>query len=278
MSTLGRRMITGSIFVVVMTAGIYGGAYTFIALFGLIATLSLWEFFGLTLDVKGKHGQIRRVMGILSGLLPFVLMAIQALNKSDSPDYFVHALPGLLLAFFIMMLFELSGKSETPLQNLAWLALGIIYIGAPFSLMLLISFSNDQGYEPNIMMGLLLLSWANDSGAYGIGSRFGKTPLAPRISPKKTWEGAIGGLFITIITMIICSFSMSVFTLTDWIVLSFIIVVLGSLGDLVESMFKRSLKVKDSGNLLPGHGGLLDRFDGLIFIMPFVTGYLYWIK
>lgn len=277
MSTLARRMITGSIFVAVMTAGIYGGAYTFLALFGLIAILSLWEFFGLSLDVKGNTGKIRQTLGVLAGMLPFVFMAIQMVLGKDTP-YILHGILGLLLAFFVLMLMELRGQSETPFHNLAYLALGVVYIGAPFALMVAISFPSGQGYQPNIMMGLLLLSWANDSGAYGIGSRIGKTPLAPHISPKKTWEGAIGGSVITLLTAIFCANYMPVFTFTDWIVLSVIVVVLGSLGDLVESLFKRSLQIKDSGTLLPGHGGLLDRFDGFIFIMPFVTAYLYWVK
>ncbi|MDZ4679069.1 MAG: phosphatidate cytidylyltransferase [Saprospiraceae bacterium] len=278
MSTLGRRMITGSIFVAVMTAGIYGGAYTFLGLFGLIATLSLWEFYGLALDVTGISGKVRRVLGVLTGLGPFLFMAIQVLLNKDTPYILGHGLLGLLLVFFVLMLLELRWQSESPFHNLAFLALGIVYIGTPFALMVAISFPNGETYQPNIMMGLLLLSWANDSGAYGIGSRIGKTQLAPHISPKKTWEGAIGGCIITLLAAILFANFIPGFTYTDWIVLSLIVVVLGSLGDLVESLFKRSLQIKDSGKLLPGHGGLLDRFDGLIFIVPFVSAYLFWIK
>jgi len=278
MSTLARRMITGSIFIVVMIAGIYGGPYTFLILFGLIATLSLWEFFGLALDVKGNTGKVKHVLGVLTGLIPFAFMAMQVLFSKDNPYIIVHGLLGLLLLFFVQMLFELKAQSEAPFHNLAYLALGIVYIGAPFALMAAIAFSFGQEYQPNTLMGLLLLSWANDSGAYGIGSRIGKTPLAPHISPKKTWEGAIGGCVITLLTAIICANFMTTYTYTDWIVLSVIVVVIGSLGDLVESLFKRSLQIKDSGKLLPGHGGLLDRFDGFIFMMPFVAAYLYWLK
>lgn len=278
MSTLGRRMITGSIFVTVMTAGIYGGPYTFLALFGVIATLSLWEFFGLALDVKGNAGKIRQVLSVLAGLIPFAFMSIQVLWGKDLPYNYAHGILALLLAFFVMMLLELNGQSESPFQNLAYLALGVLYLGAPFALMVAISFPSGSDYQPNVMMSLLLLSWANDSGAYGIGSRIGKTPLAPHISPKKTWEGAIGGSIITLLTTVLCANFMTNFEVADWIVLSVIVVILGSLGDLVESLFKRSLQIKDSGKLLPGHGGLLDRFDGFIFIMPFVSAYLFWIK
>lgn len=277
MSTLGRRMLTGIIFVTVMTAGIYVSAYTFIILFGLIAGLCLWEFLGLALDVQGRKGLFRRIMGTAIGLAPFIIIAGLCLNAAETPYIYAKGFSILFVAFFAMMLFELFAKSENPFRNIAYSALGLIYIGAPFAMMVLVSFQSGS-YLPNIMMSLLLLSWANDSGAYGVGSRFGKTPLAPHISPKKTWEGAIGGVVITIITALICSQYITEFSLVDWLVLSLIIVTLGSLGDLTESMFKRNMQVKDSGKLLPGHGGLLDRFDGLIFIMPFVSAYIYWIK
>jgi phosphatidate cytidylyltransferase len=125
---------------------------------------------------------------------------------------------------------------------------------------------------------LLLLTWMNDTGAYLVGSNFGRRMLFPRISPKKTWEGTIGGVVITFITAAsFCAFSGEL-RLFDWMVLAAFVSVFGTLGDLVESMLKRSVGVKDSGNLLPGHGGVLDRFDAFIFVLPFAAAYLLSIR
>ena len=120
--------------------------------------------------------------------------------------------------------------------------------------------------------------WATDIGAYFAGRKFGKNKLYPLVSPKKTWEGSIGGVVITILIAILMSFFFKECTMTQWIVLAIIVVIFGSIGDLVESMLKRSYSIKDSGTLLPGHGGFLDRFDAFIFLIPFATAYLLWIR
>ena len=120
------------------------------------------------------------------------------------------------------------------------------------------------------------MTWANDTGAYLIGSQIGRTKLFPRISPKKTWEGSAGGVLVTFLAGYLLSRIFSDISLVDWCVLAGIVSIFGSLGDLVESMLKRSLQIKDSGNLLPGHGGFLDRFDAFIFLLPFAAAYLLW--
>lgn len=120
--------------------------------------------------------------------------------------------------------------------------------------------------------------WTNDTGAYLAGRFFGKHKLFERISPKKTWEGSIGGGILTIGVAFILSVYFTNLDQTNWIVLAILVAVFGGLGDLVESMLKRSLNIKDSGNLLPGHGGILDRFDGLLLSIPFIYSYLYLIS
>ena len=133
-------------------------------------------------------------------------------------------------------------------------------------------------FHPNIIFGLLLLTWANDTGAYLIGSQIGRTKLFPRISPKKTWEGSLGGVLVAFMTAYLLSLFFKDLVLKDWLILAFLVSIFGSIGDLVESMLKRSLKIKDSGNLLPGHGGMLDRFDAFLFLLPFAAAYLLWIS
>ena len=122
------------------------------------------------------------------------------------------------------------------------------------------------------------MNWVNDSGAYVVGSLIGKTPLYPRISPNKTWEGTLGGVFFCLVTGYIFSLYYTMLSTVDWMVLGAITAIFGSLGDLIESMLKRSVDKKDSGNLLPGHGGMLDRFDAFIFLLPFAAAYLYFAK
>ena len=123
-----------------------------------------------------------------------------------------------------------------------------------------------------------MLTWGNDTGAYLIGSVIGKTPLFPRISPKKTWEGSLGGVAVTFIIAWLLSIYTQELTLQTWLVLAGIVSVFGSTGDLIESMLKRSLGVKDSGTIMPGHGGFLDRFDAFMYMIPFAAAYLLWIR
>ena len=130
------------------------------------------------------------------------------------------------------------------------------------------------GFTPNIVAGMLFLTWANDSFAYIIGSKIGKTPFFLRISPKKTWEGTIGGAVMCLLTSAIIAQFFTQLSLTNWVIIGAIIAVFGTIGDLVESLLKRSVGVKDSGSFMPGHGGFLDRFDAFIFCIPFVYFYL----
>jgi phosphatidate cytidylyltransferase len=159
---------------------------------------------------------------------------------------------------------------------MGYFALSTLYIGVPFALLLWISMENAV-YLPGRVAGLLFLTWANDSGAYLTGNLFGKHPLMRRISPKKTWEGFLGGLFFALLFAFFLSYMPSTgLNPSDWWFLALIISIFGPVGDLIESLIKREKQVKDSGNLLPGHGGFLDRFDAFIFHIPFVALYLYW--
>ncbi|NRB53053.1 MAG: phosphatidate cytidylyltransferase [Saprospiraceae bacterium] len=278
MKGLLRRALTAVIFVAVMVGGLFGGHYSFVTLFLLITGLCLWEYLGLVLENAGKKDLIRKLLGLGMGILPFVLASIVQLNLISDRENFI-VLASILFSPFVFLSFvyELYAGSEKPFTNLAYLILGVFYIGIPFALLDFVAFSGEYFYATTVL-GLLLLTWTNDTMAYLIGSQIGKTPLFPRISPKKTWEGTLGGAAVSFIVAYLLSLYIPELSFINWMVLALIISVFGSLGDLVESMLKRSHQIKDSGSLLPGHGGFLDRFDGFIFMLPFAAAYLLWIR
>jgi len=179
----------------------------------------------------------------------------------------------LISATFIA---ELYSKHDSPFQNIAITLFGTLYIAVPFSLLVLFGFPGQtlSGYNPGLVIGFFFLLWANDTGAYLTGISIGKHPMFARISPKKSWEGFVGGLFFTLLVAFIISRYFIALDRTDWIVIAIIICIFGVWGDLIESMLKRSLHIKDSGKILPGHGGILDRFDSVLFAAPMVFVYL----
>lgn len=278
MKGLLKRAFTAIVFVIVMLGGLFGGRYSFIGLFALITALCLWEFLGLVLHNEAKKDFYRKLIGLGLGMMPFILASIVQLNFIPDRESFI-VMAALLFSPFVFLcfVFELYTQSEKPFMNIAYLVLGLFYIGIPFALLDFIAFSGEYFYATTVF-GLLLMTWTNDTMAYFIGSQLGKTPLFPRISPKKTWEGTMGGVAVTFLVAYILSIFITDLNLINWMVLAIIIAIFGSLGDLVESMLKRSHQIKDSGSLLPGHGGLLDRFDGFIFMLPFAAAYLLWVR
>ncbi|GAB4494551.1 MAG: phosphatidate cytidylyltransferase [Saprospiraceae bacterium] len=258
-----QRIITAIVFGAAMLGGVFGGNGYFQILCLLIITGCLWELFGLLLPDEPKK-TTRKVWGILVGLLPLLPLVENILLSQPGMVYF------LVLLFFLSLVFELFLHSINPFQNVAIYLLGFFYICFPFVFLNWIAYDDsDLDYSPLRVFGLLLLIWTNDTMAYFIGSQLGRRKLFERISPKKTWEGTIGGGICTVLVAWGLSFIIKDFSQTQWLVLGAVAAVFGTLGDLVESMLKRSVGVKDSGNLLPGHGGLLDRFDAFIFALPF---------
>ena len=280
MKGLIRRGSTAVIFVLVMLAGLFGGRYTFVVLFAIITALCLWEFFTMVMIQYSRRDKVRMVLGVAFGLTPFVLASILHMKPivAQTNDQFVIVTAFLFFPFiFLAFIYELFSKSVHPFRNVGFLVLGMVYIGAPFALLDFIAFEKGE-FSAIIVFGLLLLTWMNDTGAYIIGSKFGKTPLFPSVSPNKTWEGTLGGIATTfLVAWFFCAVTDQL-RLVDWVILALIVSIFGGLGDLVESMLKRSAGVKDSGHLLPGHGGVLDRFDAFIFLLPFAAAYLLWIR
>lgn len=275
MSSFLRRVLTAIVFVAVMVGGVYANAYTFVGLFGLITALSVWEYLNLALaETKSRKDNYRKFIGLILGITPFILVALHQLGFVDQFDRFpIYATFLLFPLMFLAFVYELYTASEKPFANIGILLLGMVYIGIPFALLLLIGFWNGS-FAPNVVFGLLAMTWMNDTGAYLVGSQIGKNKLFPRISPGKTWEGSMGGVVVTFIIAYLLSLLFDDLRLRDWLFLAAIVALFGSIGDLVESMLKRSLNIKDSGSLLPGHGGILDRFDAFIFLLPFAAAYL----
>jgi phosphatidate cytidylyltransferase len=183
----------------------------------------------------------------------------------------------ILAVFFLLFVIELFRKQENPFTNIAYSVVGIIWIVIPFSLINCMPLMLSEGKY--FLLSLFIFVWLYDTLAYCIGSLIGRHRLMERISPKKSWEGAIGS---AILTIAIAFFMPEIFTMLSlssiqWIFLALIVVFVATIGDLVESLFKRQLLVKDSGFILPGHGGILDRFDSILFVVPFVSLYLTFI-
>jgi phosphatidate cytidylyltransferase len=183
-------------------------------------------------------------------------------------SYFVIA-PLASITFFI----KLYAKEEKPFTNIAFTFLGILYVAIPYSLIHVSVFHNGV-YDYEIIIGMLLLLWASDTGAYFAGTKFGKTKLFERVSPKKSWEGSIGGTITAFLMAFAVSYYFDALKQWEWLTVAAIMVIIGTYGDLVESLFKRSIEIKDSGQSIPGHGGFLDRFDGLLLASPFIVAFL----
>jgi phosphatidate cytidylyltransferase len=160
-----------------------------------------------------------------------------------------------------------------PFTNIAFTFLGIFYVAVPFALLNIATFENGF-YNFEIIFGCLFILWATDTGAYFAGTFFGKRKLFERISPKKSWEGALGGAVLAFIFALVIARYFDTLEFWQWMGIASIIVVGGIYGDLVESLLKRSIEIKDSGTSLPGHGGFLDRFDGLLISAPFIVAFL----
>ncbi len=276
--TLMIRTLTALVFVPVVLLGLFWNTYSFSILFLLVLVACSKEYYDLIFANDYDSHFFRRNYGIfLSCFMYFVITM-----NNIFPD-FVHFsiidLPFAMLPLaFIAFIYELFKSSATPFRNIALVISGIIYIGVPMILLQFLAFDVTPEFNTKIIIGLIVMNWINDSGAYVVGSRIGKTPLFPRISPKKTWEGTLGGVFFCLITGYIFSLYYTMLSTVDWMVLGAITAIFGSLGDLIESMLKRSVDKKDSGNLLPGHGGMLDRFDAFIFLLPFAAAYIYFAK
>ncbi|MDR2682309.1 MAG: phosphatidate cytidylyltransferase [Dysgonamonadaceae bacterium] len=256
MNNLSTRILTGTVYVIVITGGILGNAYTFPALFATVTVLCLWEFYRL-MNTR-KQTKINPWYHSLGGALLFISTYLYA-SDLVSPVVFL-TVPAYAASVLISALYQ---KQPDPITNSACIFLGHSYITLPLSLMNLLVFSAGQ-YRPVLAFALFVFIWMNDTGAYAIGSWKGKHRLFERISPKKSWEGFFGGLFFAVAVSLVFARFRPEIPYGHWAGLAFVVAIFATWGDLVESLIKRTLGVKDSGKALPGHGGFLDRFDSLL--------------
>ncbi len=269
MSEFLKRTISGVLFVIVLVGAIYIGHITFFILFLGIMVATLLEFYHLGLKAKLRP---QALLGVFIGVALFTWSYLYSSGRLELITFF--GFIPLMVSLFVVELYRHQPK---PMQNISFTILGIIYIAVPFALLNFITIngsSYSMDYNPNLLLGILFLVWANDTGAYLLGVSLGKHKMIPRISPKKSWEGFFGGIATTLLVAWITSMVFDEVTLRHWLAIGLITSLLAVLGDLVESMFKRSIGVKDSGKFLPGHGGLLDRFDALIMAIPVVYAYM----
>ncbi len=265
MKELHTRTIWGFLFATVLTGAIMLGAYSFGLLFLVISVFALREFYALC-RAAGYSPQL--YPGLFLGLLLFVLSFFIAKHLITYNSY-LYVLP----LIYALPVYELFRKKKNPLTNLGLTVFGIFYVSIPFALLNFLPFNEIEGafdYHYELLISLFLFVWASDSGAYIFGVRFGRHRLFERISPKKSWEGLLGGIFTALLIAWILTFIFKEYSFSILAIMAIIVTLAGTLGDLVESMIKRSIGVKDSGRFMPGHGGLLDRFDSILLASPVI--------
>jgi len=264
---LVTRTLTGIAFLILILGSILWSPYAFFAVAGIFAMIGLHEFFRLFYP---EHKVSNHLAFYISGLFIYILTGLVGIEVFD-----IRMMIYVLMLFYIIILLELF-SNDSSWDKIGVYFSGLIYVSLSFGLLNVFYYMGNQSGEtffPGVLIGVFLLTWTNDVFAYIVGSLLGKTKLFERLSPKKTWEGSVGGLIFTILMAWGLSQLFNQLTELQWVITAAIVVIFGTLGDLVESLLKRNKGVKDSGVLLPGHGGVLDRFDAVLFATPFV--YLY---
>lgn len=263
------RALTGIVFVAILVSAIYFHSYYFLGVFSLITGLTLWELYGLVLP---EASPFNRFMGTIGGA--YLFAATFGYTEKGMGAWIF--LPYLLILIYLMVV-ALYEKGKNPLTHWSMLLFGQAYCAGSFSLLNGLAYKSEliEGLAPMpiFILALFVLIWLNDTGAYLIGSMLGKHRLFARISPKKSWEGFFGGLAVAVLGSQLLAALDPLYSHLQWMGLAIVVVAFGTWGDLIESLLKRTIGVKDSGNLLPGHGGMLDRFDSLLLAAP--ASYIY---
>ncbi len=270
MNNFTKRTITGGVYVIAVVSAIMFNPIILSAFFGLVALISLYEFYK---NSKIKDIFAQNILGFSLAITTYLSFALKAFEIDNK-----YAIALSLLLVFLIFIIELYNKKGNPFTNIAYTILGIVYIVIPMGLTNFIvnpSLTTNT-FIPILLLSIFILAWCNDTFAYLVGVKFGKNRLFERISPKKSWEGFFGGFVaVQIASIILYKFTITPLMFFDFMIMGALVSIIGTYGDLVESMFKRQMGVKDSGNILPGHGGFLDRFDIIFFIIPFIFTYLF---
>lgn len=269
-----QRAVTGVLFVIVLVGCILYSPLSFGILFTIISVLSVHEFAQLV--SKSSEVSINKTITALGGAYLFLALMSFCTQQSVGARVFLPYL-GLLL---YMMITELYLKKKNPTGNWAYSMLSQLYVALPFALLNVLAFQNSSEtgsvtYNPILPLSIFVFIWLSDTGAYCVGSLIGKHRLFERISPKKSWEGSIGGGIFSIASSLGFAHFFPFMPGWQWVGLAIVVIIFGTWGDLTESLMKRQLGIKDSGNILPGHGGMLDRFDSALMAIPAAVVYLY---
>lgn len=279
MNNFIARTITGILFVA--TIGVcFLNPTAMIFLFALVTGLTVWEFTGLVNDRPGVA--VNRFISTVAGVYFFLAMAGTCSGFTSSTVFIPY-----LITIIYLLVAELYAKQEDPIHDWAYTMMSQMYVVLPFSLLNMLAFrAAPEGimYVYTLPLSVFVFLWVNDTGAYCCGSLFGKHKLFPRVSPGKSWEGSIGGGIFVLVAAALVWYLTDTYDMNptgmgmwEWMGLGLTVVVFGTWGDLVESLFKRTLGIKDSGNILPGHGGMLDRFDSSLLAIPAAVVYLFTI-
>ena len=247
-------------------------------LFSLVTGMTIWEYCSLVND--RPYISVNRFISTISGVYLFLAMAGYNSGLTPATVFIPY-----LVSIVYLMVAELYMKAKDPINNWAYTMLSQLYIALPLSLLNVLAFrSNGYNIQYSYLapLAIFVFLWINDAGAYCVGSLIGRHKLFPRISPGKSWEGSIGGGLLVIVAAVAIWHLTTIYGYNDlglsayeWAGLGLVVVVFGTWGDLIESLFKRTLGIKDSGNILPGHGGMLDRFDSTLMAVPAAVVYLY---
>lgn len=263
---LTQRIITAVIGAFVIIFAISWSQWSYFIIFLFIAVMAQLEFYKL---LRLDEMVPLKSWGTLAGISIYIILFLEQSMELPGKYYYL-----LLPVAYIAFLIKLYRKSDPkPFTNIGLTFLGIIYVSLPFALFHIPAFHTGT-YRYELVLGIILIQWASDTGAFFAGVRFGKRKLFERVSPKKSWEGFMGGMMVAIAMSWACSKYLGVLIAWQWIGVGLIVSIVGTYGDLIESLFKRSMEIKDSGTSIPGHGGFLDRFDSLLLSLPFIAAFL----
>ena len=277
MKNLIIRTITGVIFVAAIVAS-FLRPDAMVLLFSIVTGLTIWEFTGLVNE--RENVTVNRFISTVAGVYFFYAMTYFCSDLYGGIAKSVVFIPYLVTIIYLLIS-ELYLRHDDPIEDWAYTMLAQMYIALPFSLLNVLAFTatpnGEITFNTLLPLSVFVFLWVNDTGAYCVGSLLGRHKLFPRISPGKSWEGSIGGaVFVLVAAWVISTYlDGEMLTLWVWLGLGLVVVIFGTWGDLVESLFKRTLGIKDSGNILPGHGGMLDRFDSSLLAIPAAVVYLY---
>ncbi len=267
------RAGAGIIYILVILLGVLGGRFSFLAVFGAILGVALFEFYRMV--EKDTSHAISKIFNIILGGLIFfsVFLYLENINS--------YALPVMILVYMLILIASaIFIQRSDILHGIIYSVFGQLYITFPLSILMLISYvyqynPGEEGYDWVLILAMFVFIWVNDTAAYFLGTLIGKNRLIEHISPKKSVEGFIAGIIFTLLASLIFARLFPEFSTLFWVGFAAVVALSGTLGDLFESLIKRTCTVKDTGHLIPGHGGILDRIDSLLVAVP--AAYLFLI-